>query len=145
MRNRWLLVGLGVVVLAGLFFLLKPDSTEVTSTTNLPPEATTSAEPTSTSGSVEPTSTPSLDAIEIEVEEGQVEGPETITVAQGETVRLEVKTDVADEVHVHGYDLMFDTTPDEETPIEFEATIPGVFEIELEDAGVLLTRLEVTA
>jgi hypothetical protein len=46
---------------------------------------------------------------------------------------------------VHGYELMFDVEPGGKTLISFEASIPGIFEIELEDAGVLLTRLEVTA
>jgi heme/copper-type cytochrome/quinol oxidase subunit 2 len=120
MRNRWLLVALGIAVLVGLFLWLRPDSTE-------------------------PTSTPSLDAIEIEVEGGQVTGPETITVAQGDHVAFEVKSDVADEVHVHGYNLMFDVQAGEKTLIEFDATVPGIFEIELEGAGLPLTSLEVTA
>lgn len=145
MRNRWLLAALGVAVLVGLFFLLRPEPSPPTSISSPSPQPTATVEPTATDGTAEPTSTPSVDAIEIEVEEGRVEGPETITVAQSETVRFEVETDVVDEVHVHGYDLMFDLEAGQKTLIEFEATIPGIFEVELEDAGLVLTSLEVTA
>jgi heme/copper-type cytochrome/quinol oxidase subunit 2 len=141
MRNRWLLVALGIAVLVGLFLWLRPDSTEPTSTTSPTPEPTVTA----TDETVEPTSTPSLDAIEIEVEDGQVDGPETITVAQGDHVAFEVTSDVADEVHVHGYNLMFDVEAGVKTLVELDATVPGIFEIELEGAGLPLTRLEVTA
>ena len=93
----------------------------------------------------EPTSTPSLDAVEIEVEEGRVVGPGQVTVATGDRVAIEVESDVADHVHIHGYDVVREIAAGQKVTISFRATIPGVFEIELEDAGVLLTRLEVTA
>lgn len=112
-----MLAAVGLAILVGLFLLLRPDST----------------------------SKPSNGTARIEVTNGEVSGPETITVAEGDTVSLEVTADVADEVHVHGYDLMFETSPGEKVPVQFQATIAGVFEIELEDAGLLLTRLEVTA
>jgi plastocyanin len=137
MRNRWLLVALGIAVLVGLFLWLRPGSTEQASNTTPEVAATT------TDGSVQPTSTPSVDAIE--VEEGQVTGPDTITVAQGDHVAFEVKSDVADEVHVHGYNLMFEVQAGEKTLVDFDATIAGIFEIELEGAGLPLTSLEVTA
>jgi hypothetical protein len=59
-------------------------------------------------------------------------------------VALEVEADVADHVHVHGYDILRDTEPGQKIRVSFRADIPGVFEIELEDAGLLLTMLEVT-
>jgi hypothetical protein len=146
---RWLLAVLGAAILVGLFLLLRPDSDGPTPTaTGTPtPEITANETPeeTPTGETVEPTSTPSLDAVEIEVEEGRVEGPDRITVAQGDRVAIEIKADVADEVHVHGYDVFTDVSSDEEVVIEFRANIPGIFEIELEEAGLLLTRLEVTA
>ena len=148
--NRWLLLVGGAVVLVVLFLLLKPGSdgdpdpggspAATSSPTVEPTETETTAEPTS-----EPTSTPSLDAVEIEVEDGKVEGPQRITVAVGDRVSIEVEADVADEIHVHTYDLMFDTEPGQTVPVQFKATIPGIFEVELEDSGLLRTSLEVTA
>ena len=144
--NRWLLGLLGVAVLVGLFFLLRPGSDEPAPTGTPTPDVTatlTDVDPEPTAP--EPTSTPSLDAVEIEVEEGRVEGPRRITVARGDRVAIEVEADASDHVHVHGYDLLFDTSPGEKVLIRFRADIPGIFEIELEEAGLLLTQLEVTA
>jgi hypothetical protein len=50
---------------------------------------------------------------------------------------------VADEVHVHGYDLTAALTPGQPTELTFAATIPGVFEVELHDAGTVLLTLQV--
>ena len=62
----------------------------------------------------------------------------------GESVTLKVTSDVADHVHVHGYDLFTDVAAGDPVTIEFSADIPGVFEVELEDSGLLLLELEVS-
>jgi hypothetical protein len=62
---------------------------------------------------------------------------------QGETVRFRVRADVADHVHVHGYDLMKDVEPGKTVTISFPAEITGIFEIELEDAGEQIAQLRV--
>lgn len=81
----------------------------------------------------------------IRVEGGaKVEGPDTISVTQGETVTFEVVSDVADEVHVHGYDLFFDIFGGEATVVEFVADAAGIFEVELEGAHLDLVNIEVT-
>ena len=141
---RWLYAVLGVAVLAGLFLLIRPGD-EPTPTESATPTESSTAIPTETAdGSPTPEPTGTLDAVEIEVEEGRVEGPGRVTVDQGDRVAIEVKSDAADHVHVHGYDLLTDVAPDREVIITFRANIPGIFEIELEDAGLLLTTLEVS-
>ena len=62
---------------------------------------------------------------------------------QGETVRFRVRADVADHVHVHGYDLMKDVEPGKTITFSFPAKITGIFEIELEDAGEQIAQLRV--
>ena len=52
---------------------------------------------------------------------------------------------VGDEVHVHGYDLSRDVAPGAPARIAFPATIPGRFEIELEDRGVQIAELTVNS
>jgi plastocyanin len=64
-------------------------------------------------------------------------------VPEGDTVRLVVTTDIADEVHVHGYDLKKDVAAGKTGTIEFVADQSGVFEVELENAGLQLLQLEV--
>lgn len=64
-------------------------------------------------------------------------------VAIGEMVTLRVEADVTDHVHVHGYDILTDIAPGTVADITFEANLPGVWEVELEDSGVLLAELQV--
>jgi plastocyanin len=64
-------------------------------------------------------------------------------VPQGDTVRLVVTTDTADEVHVHGYDLKKDVAAGKTGTLEFVANQSGVFEVELEAAALQLLQLEV--
>jgi hypothetical protein len=65
------------------------------------------------------------------------------TVAKGDRVVLVVTSDVADEVHLHGYDLSRDVAPGKTARLPFRATIVGRFEVELEDRGVQIADLTV--
>jgi heme/copper-type cytochrome/quinol oxidase subunit 2 len=62
---------------------------------------------------------------------------------ENDIVRFRVRSDVADEVHVHGYDLMKDVEPGQTITFSFPATITGIFEIELENAGEQIAELRV--
>jgi hypothetical protein len=117
------------------------DSTDAaTSTTSS--STSTSADTTSSSSST--STTAASDDIVIEVSGGSVVGgAQRHKVELGEDVTIRVTSDVADHVHVHGYDLLADVGPGTDAVIEFEATIPGVFEIELEDRGLEIAKLEV--
>jgi plastocyanin len=82
--------------------------------------------------------------IDVTVTGGRVSGDTgRVTVVAGEQVTLAITSDVADEVHVHGYDLTADLTPGEPAELTFAATIPGVFEVELHDAGTVLLSLQI--
>lgn len=64
-------------------------------------------------------------------------------VELGSTVAIVVDSDIAEEIHVHGYDL-FAVAPEGGTgELVFTADIPGLFEVELEQSGELLVELEV--
>jgi hypothetical protein len=71
-----------------------------------------------------------------------VEGRPAVSV--GDTVEITVHSDVADVVHVHGYDLFLELDAGEADSVRFEADIPGIFEVELEDAGALLLEFQVS-
>ena len=77
------------------------------------------------------------------MEGGTVSRVERFDVPLDGAVRMVVTADITDEIHLHGYDLHADVAPGQEAVLEFEATIPGVFEIELEGAGVLIGELQV--
>jgi hypothetical protein len=72
-----------------------------------------------------------------------VGGVEELTYEQGDRVRFMVASDVSDEIHVHGYDLMKDVEAGGSVGFDFPATIEGVFEAELEDRGEQILELRV--
>jgi hypothetical protein len=83
--------------------------------------------------------------IEVRVTGGQVTGDTgRVPVPVGDQVTLVLTSDVADEVHVHGYDLTADLAPGTPAELAFAATVPGVFEVELHDAGTVLVSLQVS-
>jgi hypothetical protein len=87
---------------------------------------------------------PTEGVIELTIKGGDVEGGvRRETVKQGSTVTLRVTSDVADELHVHGYDLKTDLVAGQSTDLTFLAKIPGVFEVELEHRGKKVLELEV--
>ena len=57
---------------------------------------------------------------------------------------LVVHSDVADEIHVHGYNLMKDVAAGGTVKISFVADVPGRFEAELENHGTQIADLTVT-
>jgi hypothetical protein len=62
---------------------------------------------------------------------------------KGERVRFKVDSDTADEIHVHGYDLMKDVEAGGTVSFSFAGTIDGKFEIELEDHKQQIASLTV--
>ena len=80
----------------------------------------------------------------MQVSGGQVSGDTgRVPIAAGTAVTLSVTSDVADEVHVHGYDLTAELPPGTPAEITFDATVTGVFEVELHEAGTVLLTLQV--
>ena len=71
------------------------------------------------------------------------EGIVRIEVNEGDTVVLEVISDVSDEVHVHGLDIYGDAVAGETLLMTFEATLAGIWEIELEGTGTQIAELVV--
>jgi hypothetical protein len=61
----------------------------------------------------------------------------------GDEIRFEVHSDVADEVHVHGYDLMQEVPAGGTVSFDFPAEIEGIFEAELEDRKEQILELRV--
>jgi hypothetical protein len=82
--------------------------------------------------------------IQIEVKGGMpVGGIRDITVSKGDRVRFSVSSDVADEIHVHGYDFMRDVPAGGTVRFDFPAKIDGSFEIELEKRKEQIASLKV--
>jgi len=111
-----------------------PDTTVSAETTTAPETTTITAEPSAVEV-----------VVDIVVVDGSVAGgAQRVKVPLGDPVIVRLTADVDDEMHVHGYDLFADVSPVAAAEVRFNADIPGVFEVELEGAGLELVRLEVS-
>jgi hypothetical protein len=72
-----------------------------------------------------------------------VGGIADLTYNKGERIHFIVDSDVSDEIHVHGYDVMKDVQAGGSVSFDFPATIEGVFEAELEDRKEQIIELTV--
>jgi len=70
-------------------------------------------------------------------------GPIRIAGRPGDTLRFAVVSDTADELHVHGYDLLQPLEPGVRAEVEIAAGAEGIFEVELHGSGELVARLVV--
>ena len=143
---RWATLAGTVVALAILFVVLRPDDeSDGAAPTPSTPSATASPSgtPSPTAESPSPSPEPARTLIQVTYRNGAVQGPTRFDVPQGDDVRIVVRADLTDHVHVHGYELMADVAPGAPARIDFVADVPGVFEVELEDAGTPLFRMAV--
>ena len=140
---RPLRLGAIVVVVAGtgLSACGDDDSGTVTPSTTAPAVATTVAGASTTVTS--PTTVPAGRVVDYSFRGGSVTGEGRVTVKLGDQLTIRVVSDVAEEVHVHTFDLMVDLEPDAPGRITFTADIPGVHEVELERSHLRLFSLEV--
>lgn len=139
-NQRFGLLGAAAIVMIVAFLALRPNEAEtptVSSSATRPP-ATAAPRATGTATSeARPTPRPSPGPLLVA---GEVE---RLTVTKGERVRFRARSEVADELHVHGYDVRRDLAAGKAVPVSFEAGIEGVFEIELEGAGEQIASLRV--
>lgn len=87
---------------------------------------------------------PTVRTISITVTGGQAIGDTgQITVPLGTPLVVTVNSDVADEIHVRGYDRKASVPAGSTASVTFTATKPGVFEVALEHSKLALLQLQV--
>jgi len=165
MRNARLpLIAAAAIAVVALFLLLRPDDPEpaadavstATAATTTRAQTTTAATTTRAQTTTPAATTtavttrprarrgPSAARVTVVVRDGRVQGGiRRASVRRNRDVVLVVRSDVADEVHLHGYDLSRDIAPGRPVRILFRAAITGRFEIELERRGLPIGELEV--
>lgn len=72
-----------------------------------------------------------------------VGGIKDLNFKKGGRVRFKVDSDVADEIHVHGYDIMKDVKPGHPITFSFPGKIDGEFVVELEGRKQQIATLKV--
>jgi hypothetical protein len=144
--QRLLLVAAAVAVVVVAFLVLRPGSGDERSASTTPAAETAPAgSATTTTDAATPSAKPQAPSIPtVRVVDGKpAGGVKKVSVTKGDRLRLRVVSDVADEIHVHGYDLKKDVAAGGTVRFSFPATIEGRFEVELEHAGQQIASLEV--
>lgn len=115
--------------------------TTETTTTETTTTETTTTETTDTLGTTEPEL---QRTVRVTVENGAPKGGIVrATLEKGDRVVLVVKSDVADEIHLHGYDRSVDVVAGGTARLRFRATVVGRFEVELESRQIQIADLTV--
>jgi len=147
-NQRFILLGLAAVVLVVAFVVARSGSSEeeggsksasdTTSTTDNQQEAPT--------GDAHRPRKPAAPAVATIVVKGgkPVGGVKRITFRKNGQIVFVVRSDVADEVHFHGYDIAKDVKAGGSVRFTTKAKIDGRFEVELEDRGTQIAEVEVT-
>jgi hypothetical protein len=148
--RRVALIAATLGLLVSLFIALRPGDDDDEIATPTTTAQTTTAEVTTEATTVTeteppPPPPPTVVRVPLRVVGGQpVGGIRRPKVKQGRQVVIVTTADVTDHIHLHGYDLMADVAPGSPARIRFRATIPGRFEVELEDRGIPIAELTVT-
>lgn len=133
MRNVFFAVVI-ILVLAGLFFVVKPKPQSQTVSPKQTQTISPSVGPAKTKGKV----------FEFSVKNNKlVSGPETISVIQGDTVTIKITADENEELHLHGYDNSVDLEKNKPAELTFTADKTGRFDYELENSKTDIGVLEV--
>jgi hypothetical protein len=145
--NRRLGVGVAVAALAvaiALFLVLREDDSETTSPASA--DEQTTAEPTAAGdkGGPKPDKPDEPEQETIVFRDGEVVGGVAeLSFEKGERIRFAVESDVADHVHLHGYDVFQDVPAGGRATFDVLASLDGVFEVELEDRVIPLAEITV--
>ncbi|MGA7097789.1 MAG: hypothetical protein WB245_09505 [Acidimicrobiia bacterium] len=118
-------------------------TTQPGTTSTIAPATTTTESQAETTTTVMAETTTTAPEVDVTFANGVVDGPDQFEYKLGDEVSIIVVSDVAEEVHVHGYDLMFDVMPDIPVEITLTADVTGIFEVEMEDSGTPLFDLVV--
>jgi heme/copper-type cytochrome/quinol oxidase subunit 2 len=135
--TRILLAAGTAVVLVVAFIVLRPSDDKPAKT-----QTTTARTPSGTTTTA-PAPQPAFAQIRIRGAK-PVGGVQKITLTKGDRARIEVSSpDTSDEIHLHGYDLKRDLKAGGSVRFSFPANADGIYEIELENAGVQIGKLVV--
>jgi heme/copper-type cytochrome/quinol oxidase subunit 2 len=140
MNARTAVVGVVLVVVAVVLLIVLSggdDSGGDTTTSNA------AGKESSNGGDGEVAAKPEVTTIVVGKDGKPVGGIAEIDVNKGDEVRFKVKSAIAEEIHVHGYDLMKDVPAGGTVTFAFPAELEGIFEAELEGEAEQILELRV--
>ncbi len=132
-KNNLIYLIVGVLVLSGLFYVLKPKSTTPLVTVSPSTESTTSAQPNSTK------------SFDLVVKGKKIaSGSGDLKVTEGDQITINITNDEDEELHLHGYDKSVELQANKPASLSFTANLTGRFPYELEKSKIEIGALEVT-
>ena len=139
--QRFAFLGIAVVIAVVAVILLAGGDDETAKTSNSAQTATPTATATASEGEATatptPTATPKPPPL---LQAGKVR---TLTFDEGDTIRFRVRSDTAEEIHVHGYDITKEIPANKIATVSFKASITGIFEVEFHGSGTQIGELKV--
>ena len=117
----------------------QPAATQSTSTQSTDTSATDTS---STETATEPAAPPAPPTVRV-VNAKPQGGVQKLNFNKGDQIRFRIVSDTADEIHVHGYDLMKDVPKGGSVTFSFKGSIDGRFVVELEGHGEQIAELDV--
>jgi hypothetical protein len=131
----------GIIVVAIVALVIAGGGGDDNKSDTAATSASTSTSTSTTTTQAKPAGPPTFTVIVAHAK--PVGGVKKIKVHKGDKLRLVVKSDTADEIHIHGYDLHKDVEAGGTVRFNFKATIDGGFEIELEALKQQIAELTV--
>lgn len=139
---RLAVAGIAIAAAVVLFVVLSGDDEEpAPATTAATTQTTTKEKP----DKPKPEPKPKPEVPTIVVEGGEpVGGVKDLEFTAGDEIRFDVESDVAAEVHFHGYDVSEEVEAGGTASFDVPADIEGVFEVELEETAVPIAEVTVS-
>ena len=145
------LVGIASLVVVVVLFIVLSGGDDDESTTTVASSTTSTTEtlppnPTAAAGDKpdKPEKPEEPEIPTIVIVNGQPEGGvQELTFTEGDDIRFRVESDVAEEVHFHGYESGEDVAAGGSVEFDVPATITGEFEVELEHSVVPIAEITV--
>jgi hypothetical protein len=147
--QRMAIVGGAIVVLVVAYLVFSGGSDDNEKGASQPAAtqaSSSSTQSTSTTGSTasstQPAAPPAPPIVRV-VDAKPQGGVKKLEFDKGDQIRFKVVSDTADEIHVHGYDLMKDVPKGGSVTFSFKGSIDGRFVVELEGRGEQIAELDV--
>lgn len=136
-KNNLIYLAVVVVVLIGLFYLLKPK------TSSAPVPAPSSSGESTSSANASSAMSSNVKTFNLEVKDKKLTGETTLKATEGDEIIFSVASDISEELHLHGYDKHVDLEKGKTVQLKFTADKTGRFPFELEEDKIELGALEV--
>ena len=154
MRNFAIVAGALVVLALGFVLATRSDEADAptgsaSATTTETVTAETAAPPTETTVTTEPPAAPETEPAPPRIPTVAFAGGKPtggvrkLSFTKGDEVSFKVRSDVAEEIHVHGFDLHKDVEAGKSVTFAFPAKFDGKYEVEMEGSATQIASLEI--